>query len=602
MIKKVLIVFACSLISLLSLMAQQTIKVAKFYEAPEGNLELTALINSVRDDNGQVCALIKVQTTEPALFVEEYLCAPIQYKMSEVYIYFPPGEPSITIKIPGYKALYYYFPIPLESSRVYFMDLVTSSSADAKPQENYLRLSVNPPEAQVRIDGDIVITKNGELSKLYTVGKHKYEAACKLYQAESGEFEITPDAKTSLDLNLKPNFGFVNVTTTPESGATIFIDGTAVGVSPFKSDKLPSGKHVVEVVKEMYKSVKQEVTIQDGGATVPIAVELPSNFAEPVITCSDQEAEIWINGEKKGKGTWTGRLAAGVYKLKSAKEAHRDIEKSVSLKSGDNVTIILDPPTPIYGRINVTSTPFDADIYIDGKKMGSTPELLSQILIGNHELRIEKKDYTSVKKNVLVEENKTTDISVELKYVEIKHAAAISTDDDDTDGNFNDTRKEKKKNFEKKPWTTFVTLNGSYSPLPQFAYGVTAGQMKICGWYVSLMSNFNFKGAFNNFKACETYNLTGASKTTRLSLIGGFVVHPTHIFTLSFGAGFGYRSLNLQTDDDTWYSYKPRTFLGADVALGFMINLNKFLFSAEIVTTNFKTIEFKLGVGLYYHQ
>ena len=285
----------------------------------------------------------------------------------------------------------------------------------------------------------------------------------------------------------------------------------------------------------MYQSATQEVSVTDG-ETSAVTLAMTPDFAEPVITCSDPNAEIWVNGEKKGVGSWNGRLAAGVYKIKASRKSHIDTEKAFTLNAGDNTQIDLDPPTPIYGFLQVASTPFAADIYLDGQKVGTTPKLLNNILIGDHELRIEKNDYATEVRNIKVEENKTTDISVELKNREtIKRTESVRTEENVyTDLASTETGNKAKRHHS--AWITFVTLNGSYSPLPQFTYGITVGQMRFCGWYVSLMSNFNFRGAFKNFKVGETYSLTGSSKTTRLSVIGGFVLHPSNILALSIGA------------------------------------------------------------------
>ena len=418
--KRTLLLIVVFLLSVLSLMAQ-TIVVKSFYEEqlPEGTIDVSARVAGATDDNGKPCALIKIRTTEQ-VFSETYQCKPIQYKIGEVDMYIAGSEaasPTIDIRMKCCPAIEYAFPIPVESGHVYIMELEVRKPSDVPddaPTENFLRLSVTPHEAQVSIDGNVVYPKDGAYSALLSVGKHKYEASCTpLYHPMSGEFVISPDSTTALNLKLKPSFGYLNVTSTPESGAAVFINSARKGETPYTSDKLVSGTYTVLVGKEMYNNATREVVVKDGETTTVNMVMTP-NFAEPVITCSDAEAEIWINGEKKGTGRWSGRISAGVYKFKTTKKAHRDAEKTVTLKAGDNATIALDPPTPIYGRVSVNSTPFDADIYLDGKKVGITPKLLNNILIGDHELKIEKKGCAAVTKSVKVEEGKTAEVSVDL--------------------------------------------------------------------------------------------------------------------------------------------------------------------------------------------
>ena len=406
-----ILLFLLCVCSIITLSAQEIV-VKKFYKD-----ETAVNTNPCTDDNNMKCALIRVFTTATGLELDNVPCCEIKYKTSEVDIYLSPGTRWMSLRLPRHLPLKdYAFPVPLEAAAVYVMVLETSAKAEPAdiPQENFLRLTVSPAEALVNIDGEMADVKSdGSFSKLMTVGKHTYEVYCNLYHAKTGEFEISPENTTSLDISLLPNHGYIAVTSTPESGAVVYIDSKRAGETPYTSGKLESGQHTVQVTKDMYKSAKQDVTVTDG-KTIDVAITLQPDFAEPVFTCSDAEAEIWINGEKKGTGKWTGRLAAGVYKVKTVKASHKDSEKTFTLKAGDKDAIALDPPMPIFGRISVNSTPFDADIYLDGKKMGLTPKILNNILIGTHELRIEKKGCATVTRTVTVDEGKTAEVSVDL--------------------------------------------------------------------------------------------------------------------------------------------------------------------------------------------
>lgn len=146
------------------------------------------------------------------------------------------------------------------------------------------------------------------------------------------------------------------------------------------------------------------------------------------------------------------------------------------------------------------------------------------------------------------------------------------------------------------PYSTFFTLNLAYSPMPQWSYGFKIGQVKVAGWYASVMSNFHFKGMYHPFEEGQDYGLSEC-KTARLSVQAGFAVRPWKPMTLLFGVGYGYRTLTYKTTDNVWYSYPKRTYQGVDASFGFLFDIKGFALSAEAVTTNFKTIEARVGVG-----
>lgn len=147
------------------------------------------------------------------------------------------------------------------------------------------------------------------------------------------------------------------------------------------------------------------------------------------------------------------------------------------------------------------------------------------------------------------------------------------------------------------PYNTFFTLNLAYSPLPQWSYGFKVGQAKNVGWFISAMTNFHYKGMYKPLADGDFYQFNGMQKTARLSAQAGLVVRPCKPLYMLFGIGYGYRTLTLQTIDQHWYSYPARTYHGVDVSLGLLFDIKHFALSAEVVTTNFKTIEAKVGLG-----
>ena len=147
---------------------------------------------------------------------------------------------------------------------------------------------------------------------------------------------------------------------------------------------------------------------------------------------------------------------------------------------------------------------------------------------------------------------------------------------------------------------TFVTLNASYGFTPFWSCGFKVGQMKVAGWYVSCMTNFSFNGAFQPFVENEQYDLTGRSRTTRLSAMAGVVVRVAKPVALHAGVGFGYFAQTFETEIGEWHSLPKNTIMGADVAVGVAFHIKKFMLSVEAVSTNFKTIELKAGIGLAF--
>jgi hypothetical protein len=148
----------------------------------------------------------------------------------------------------------------------------------------------------------------------------------------------------------------------------------------------------------------------------------------------------------------------------------------------------------------------------------------------------------------------------------------------------------------------FVTLNGSYAP---FSMGFSVGQVKRFGWFVSAMTNGSFKG-MGNLPQVDTQGFlddghlpmyNGTKATDRLSVIAGGMMRVAEPLYVRVGVGYGVYNFCWQDKEQNWYKIKGYCFQGVDVSAGLQAHLGGFVLSLEAVTTNFQTLEGKLGLG-----
>ena len=155
------------------------------------------------------------------------------------------------------------------------------------------------------------------------------------------------------------------------------------------------------------------------------------------------------------------------------------------------------------------------------------------------------------------------------------------------------------------PHETFVTVNAAYSVAPQGSLGFSVGQVKRFGWFVSLMSNGNFSG-FSADGDCDGQGFlpdghlmqyTDEVSKTRLSVMAGGMMRVSGPLCLRVGLGYGNRTLLWQTTDGEWYRNKDYSLQGIDLSAGVQLHLKGFVVSLEAVTTQFKNVEAKIGLG-----
>lgn len=407
--------------------------VAGLMASAQGNLKVTNLELKANDTEASrarktdsrdnKCALIKIQT--PDLNAEERNKLKFEadqgtecfaeYAYSEVKLYLTAGCKLLRIMHPDYVKCDYRMTMPIEGYKTYEM-VVEVEKDEAGPKKvsmnsNYVKLNVTPSDATIKIDGQIRLDYRS--LKLSVDEPHTLVVTHPRYHDYEKVIYASSKEKLSYDISLSPAFGWININSKPETGATVLIDGVKKGVTPYRSDTLLSGEYEVTLVKDLFENVTKTVTVRDNSSS-DIELQMKPDFAE-VIVKTDADADIYVDENKVGRGTWNGRLSGGDHLLEARKESHRPAMKEVSITKGKKETITLGNPVPMYGGLDITSDPDEAEVYLDNVKIGETPLMKDDVLIGTHTLRLEKQGCTTLEKTVTIEEGKMKELSEKLQ-------------------------------------------------------------------------------------------------------------------------------------------------------------------------------------------
>ena len=245
----------------------------------------------------------------------------------------------------------------------------------------------------------------------YDLGQSLKRARTYVLQLTSGEVHTTVrPARTSqyVVFQLQPQ----NAVVTLNGEMLQTAGGTATKLMRF-------GTYDYRVQAPDYLPAVGKVAVSDPKQKHVVNVQLKPNFA-PVTLTVENNAEIWVNGERKASGTWTGNLGAGAYEFETRLPNHRSATTTRDIAAGSEpLSIRLNAPTPIYGEADINSTPAMADIFIDGQKRGQTPQLIDQLLIGQHQLRLSKQGYADYNGTVTIREGETMSVSATLSNISV---------------------------------------------------------------------------------------------------------------------------------------------------------------------------------------
>ena len=178
------------------------------------------------------------------------------------------------------------------------------------------------------------------------------------------------------------------------------VDGTA-------TKRMPFGTYNYRVQAPKHAPKTGSLTVSDPKNKHVVSVTLAPQFGNFTFTVADN-AEIWIDEQLRGTGSCTVELGYGTYLVECRKAGYRPTSQEVVVgKDNAKEKITLNPPTPIYGSIDINSAPANAEVWIDGKQVGTTPMFLSECLAGSHEIKLKKQGYKGATLTAKVEEGQT---------------------------------------------------------------------------------------------------------------------------------------------------------------------------------------------------
>ncbi len=189
------------------------------------------------------------------------------------------------------------------------------------------------------------------------------------------------------------------------------------------------------------------------------------------------------------------------------------------------------------------------------------------------------------------------DIVKELGYIDIKRAKVKVVAD---------LQKVKTPKAPKRPrqleWRTLALVGTAFNS-NQLSYTLMFGQVKRFGWYGKLKTDFNFN--FSNSDGVS-WNHTGfwngKSNNGRYAVTAGALWNMCRPLMLYAGAGYGKRWLDWETIGNKKIRIDDYSYDGAEVELGVITHLKRFLLSAgvSINTDEISANSWEMNVGIGY--
>lgn len=318
-----------------------------------------------------------------------------------------PGSREVSVEAAGYYAL--TTGIEVTGERTQEIEIAL------EPLPGKLQVRSELDEIEVLIDGEPAGTAPGLITDIPR-GSHVVEFRKHRYFPERREIEIEGLGRTQpVEVSLDPAWGQMEITSDPE-GAEVLVDGNPVGETPLTTEVLETGT-TLTVAKRGYKTWEREVSVKAGTTRAHPLIEMVVADGTVEVHSSPAGANVSVGGEFRGITPVRIELSPlREHRLELFLEGYRTAVRNVQTEPEGFSRLDLDL-VPIIGQIELSVSPADAEVVINGRVVGSGSRTLS-LTAREHELTVRKPGYESQTRTITPRPEHAQSLDVSLQTVE----------------------------------------------------------------------------------------------------------------------------------------------------------------------------------------
>lgn len=272
------------------------------------------------------------------------------------------GTKSLRIERSGYETYYETFVLDRSLSKNITLKAIVT---------NYqLSLITNPSSADVYIDNtymgrsplNLTLSEGTKNLRIEKSGYETYYETLLLDRSISKSITLSPQIKTyKLSISSSP------------SNARVYINGTYEGMTPIALT-LKEGTYTVQLTLDGYEDFVTSVNLDRDRQ---VTATLYSKKARLSIETDPSNATIYVDNSYVGRSPISIDLDAGRHTVKVEKAGYLTETRDVNLSAGttSSLKVVMQEEKPV-ARINISSDPKNARIFINGKDYGRTDRIV----------------------------------------------------------------------------------------------------------------------------------------------------------------------------------------------------------------------------------
>ncbi len=246
-----------------------------------------------------------------------------------------PGEHQVHIQASGYRDFQTEVLVEGEGTLV-------NLEASLEPRWAAVTFHSEPQGAKIRVAGKpygpTPVTAN------VIEGTHDYEVVMAGYKPYRGRVHVVAGQPQTLpSVPLSQMDGTLSLLSVPDS-ANVTLNGEYQGQTPVELDLAPGETYQLEVSRAGYDPLTRDVSVESS-TTETVTVRLEPKLGEVELIVDPPDAELYINGERRGAAKQVLSLPAAPHRIEIKKERYESFATDITPRPGFPQTIEVDLKT-----------------------------------------------------------------------------------------------------------------------------------------------------------------------------------------------------------------------------------------------------------------
>ena len=246
-------------------------------------------------------------------------------------------------------------------------------------------------------------------------GDYTIEANAPGYKVLKQRISVAYGSAPTYKFKLKLLPGFLSLSTPPIKGANVLIDNKKIGLSPLKKFEIDAGKYELKIETERYLPEIIKLNVLGKGEHKTLNIKLKPGWGTLTVNSQPSGATVKKGGKVIGITPLKYEPLQGIHELKIFKEGWKPVKRKINIKAGITTSLPVIKLEKIDGTLKLISIPAGATILVDGKFQSRTPASFPLVSDRKYKLKLSKKDYNNITREIRIEGGKSTTLSVNLK-------------------------------------------------------------------------------------------------------------------------------------------------------------------------------------------